>query len=537
MSDETQAHQRRHENLAPPPPDLRWFRTGAWLVFAAAFFSMAFVHHPQTGWNVNTRLALVFAVADEHTFSIDSYHAVRKTETGDKAFFEGHFYSDKVFGVSLLALPFYQGMKLLAGGAPPFQAANYVLRLFAVSLPAAASVALLWMLVVRLGGPPRRALAAAGAAFWGSLWYGCSTVFLPYAPGIACLLGALYIVFFPRARRVTFANTAVVGLLCGYSALCDFIFAPAAALVGGVLAMRLVDQGAFFGMRAFARMKGDRSNGRTCLALLAVSFAGASLPVLLFAWYSASIFGSPTIPYEFEFDPLFREGMRQGFMGVTSPSPHALWFLTLHPFRGILFWSPWIVLAVAGAVLWTRSAGKRRIVGWAAAVSFAFYVLFNAGYYMWWGGWCMGPRLMLPMFALLPVALAEVVRVRKRPYLWWTFAVLGTVAIALNMPVAVMEPQIPQGNPTDLLFAARIGDSLAVPQAVYWRWFFSPQTYLGIPGNVLSHGGAVLAPLLLMILAARILPARHEAFERLELPFVNWDGTAAPLPQTVPKRA
>lgn len=511
-----------------------WFRRGAWLVFLAALLSMAAVHHRDPGWNANTRFALVFAVA-EGTLSIDKWHGAPETETGDKAFFEGRYYSDKIFGVSLLALPVHLATKVLAGGDPPFQVSNYVLRLWAVSVPAAAAVALLWMLMVRLGAGPRKALALAAFAFWGSLWYGYSTAFLPYSTGIACILGALWIAFFPRAHRVTFANAAAIGLLAGYAVLCDMIFAPASGLVGVVLAMRLLDQGGFFGMRAFAHMMGERSNGRTCAAMLAASGVCAAVPVALFAAYCVAIFGKATIPYEFEHDPLFREGMQQGFMGVKAPSLHHAWFLTLHPFRGIVFWSPWVLVALGGAVAWIRGVGKRRICGWLAVVAAVFYLLFNAGYYMWWGGWCMGPRLMLPAMAFVPVALALIGHERAPKGLWWTTVALGTAAVVLNMPVALIEPQTPQGNPTELLLDVRIGDGLAVPQFAFWRAFFSPEMYAEKPLLVLSHAASAALPLAILILAGRIVPRRHEAFEDAELPFVQYDGRGTPLGAPTPK--
>jgi len=520
----------------PPEPDVSWLRQGAWLVFLAAFFSMGFVHHVETGWNVNTRLALVFAVADGRTLSIDDWHDTVEVETGDKAFFDGHFYSDKIFGVSLLALPVYEALKLAIGGhPPPFQVAHYFMRVAAVSAPASASVALLWMLMVRLGARPRRALALTAIAFWGSLWYGYSTVFLPYGPGIACVLGALWIVLFPRAHRITFANAAAIGGLAGYAVLCDMIFGVASALVGLLLVLRLVDQGGFFGMRAFAHMKGDRSNGKTCIGLLATSGVCAALPVALFAWYCVAIFGTPTVPYEFEHDPLFREGMSRGFMGATLPSPHALWFLTLHPYRGLLFWSPWIAVAMAGAVAWTRGVGKTRILGWFAIVATAFHLLFNAGYYMWWGGWCMGPRLLLPAFAFAPIALAWAGRGKAPAWLWWTTVALGAVAIALNMPVAILDPQVPQGNPTALLFEARIGDALDVPQFVYWRAFFSSAPYEAKASLLPSAIGAIATPAVLLGLAAWIVPAKHDPFEEPELPFVQYDGRGNPFAEGTPR--
>ena len=50
-------------------------------------------------WNQNSRLALTRALVERHTTIIDDDHET----TGDKSFRDGHFYSDKAPGTSLLA--------------------------------------------------------------------------------------------------------------------------------------------------------------------------------------------------------------------------------------------------------------------------------------------------------------------------------------------------------------------------------------------------------------------------------------------------
>src|SRR5919202_2991899 len=54
-------------------------------------------------WNEYSRYDMVLALVDHHTTQIDRYHE----NTGDEAFFNGHYYSDKAPGSSLLAVPTY----------------------------------------------------------------------------------------------------------------------------------------------------------------------------------------------------------------------------------------------------------------------------------------------------------------------------------------------------------------------------------------------------------------------------------------------
>ena len=60
------------------------------LVFALLFVPYAYFDHSD-GWNQISRLAALHAVVVEHTIVIDDYQVF----TGDKAFINGHYYSEK----------------------------------------------------------------------------------------------------------------------------------------------------------------------------------------------------------------------------------------------------------------------------------------------------------------------------------------------------------------------------------------------------------------------------------------------------------
>src|SRR5258707_8678316 len=65
----------------------------------ALFLSYAYFYQAG-GWNQNSRFALVRAILERHTLRIDDYQA----HTGDRALWQGHYYSDKAPGASLVAL-------------------------------------------------------------------------------------------------------------------------------------------------------------------------------------------------------------------------------------------------------------------------------------------------------------------------------------------------------------------------------------------------------------------------------------------------
>ena len=84
----------------------------ALLLFCYGFFQQV------PAWNEYSRYDLVRALVDQGTTRIDSY----QDNTGDKAFFQGHWYSDKAPGSALLGGPVYSLARLtgsLAGQTAP----------------------------------------------------------------------------------------------------------------------------------------------------------------------------------------------------------------------------------------------------------------------------------------------------------------------------------------------------------------------------------------------------------------------------------
>ncbi len=63
-----------------------------------------FTHAYTLGWNDRSRMATLDSLVNHNTFSIDHSKYI---ETGDKYFFDGHFFSDKPPIYSLLTYPFY----------------------------------------------------------------------------------------------------------------------------------------------------------------------------------------------------------------------------------------------------------------------------------------------------------------------------------------------------------------------------------------------------------------------------------------------
>ncbi len=146
-------------------------------VFVILWLSNAYFWHSRD-WNSASRLMLVYALGDQGTIALDGLHQ----QTGDKAFFEGSYYSDKQPGYSLMALPAYLLFRpiLHLPAHPvnepgfPLWPADYVITLLTSGLVTALSGAFLAWFSMHLGCGPRRALLVG-------LAYGLSTPAYVYA--------------------------------------------------------------------------------------------------------------------------------------------------------------------------------------------------------------------------------------------------------------------------------------------------------------------------------------------------------------------
>jgi hypothetical protein len=83
-----------------PPPASRSARAAYALLFLALFVPFSYFDH-NDGWNQGVRIAQLHAIVLKHTIKIDAYHEI----TGDKAYINGHYYSEKAPAMVVVALP------------------------------------------------------------------------------------------------------------------------------------------------------------------------------------------------------------------------------------------------------------------------------------------------------------------------------------------------------------------------------------------------------------------------------------------------
>ena len=217
-----------------------WIRIRALLIFAVTFFSFAYFYEG-AGWNQNSRFDLVRAIVEQGTLRIDDF----QQNTEDKAFANGHYYSDKAPGLALLAVPAaWAGRALLrSGGVDPVSPPGlvnlaYGVTLWAVALPIAAACACLFSIALKLGSSVSASAFAALALGLATPMWAYSTLFWGHALAGACLVFAFACALQLR-RDVSSARDVLwglaLGLTAGWATVTEYPSAPASVIVAAWL--------------------------------------------------------------------------------------------------------------------------------------------------------------------------------------------------------------------------------------------------------------------------------------------------------------
>ncbi len=397
-------------------------RTYGWLIAIVAAYLYVFPYYPGIhSANELPRVYLVRAIADDHTFAID--RGVQAWgATADVSPYQGHQYSNKAPGSSLLVAPFYAAVS--AFGDPGLAGTMWLCRVIGGVIPMALFLVLLSRFLARFSSSEevRRLVLVAYAL--GSMAMTYSLLYYSHQLAAICIASAWIFAMDVLDRRRGAWLMAAVGALAGAAPLVDY----QAAFAGVPLAVYVV-----WRMWRWPR--------RELVRALAIAAAAAAIPISILLWYHAVCFGSPWRT-GYDASETFAQFHRHGFLGITTLRAKAFWGSLFAADNGLFALSPWWLLALpGGVVLWRR--GERALVATCAAIAIVF-VLFVSSINFWRGGWGVGPRYITAMLPfLLPLVVAACDALRTRPLVLGAAAGLVAAGIAIYVLSAATMPYWP----------------------------------------------------------------------------------------------
>jgi hypothetical protein len=370
-------------------PRLRETLTIALVAVAAA------TQIPYPGWNAGAHYALVRSLVNG-TPRIDHH----LNQSGDIAWVDGHYYAAKSPGLAFFSIPSYIVFDALGkvpatyvtGQGPPGARQVAERAIWQVNLTV---IAAFFVLLLLIRAAVERFYTGAGTVV--ALLLGLGTMLLPFATAyfshvVSATLGfAAFCVLLAERGQSSRRLLLGAGALAGLAVFTELPTAIVGACLGGYVIA-------------------DAPRLRRGLEYAAGVVIGVA-PLALYNWWA---FGSPfrsgyndavKVLGKTGHDVLGANG--QGFFGLTHPRLHAAYDL-LFSNIGLFVLTPVTFVAVLGLVLLYRG-GHRRETILVAAMAFLF-LLYNASYYLPFGGATPGPRFLVPLLPFLALPLASVYR-------------------------------------------------------------------------------------------------------------------------------
>ncbi len=367
--------------------------------------------------NELSRLLLVSAVLDDGTFQIDQA-IQRYGDCEDKASFQGHSYSDKDIGISLLGIPFYALLRLIETVFRiRFSAgiAIFFLRIFTVTFPALLFLPVIARYWLRIRPDSRVVPQFLFLLAFGTIAFPYSVQFISHY-----LLGMLLfcaVILVPRAgendEQRTTRTLILSGACCGLALTMEY---PA------IFPVALVCLYSLWSVRNLRRI---------------LIFAA---PILFFLClilaYHYTIFGSPfDVPYRHATGRHIAQHAT-GLVGVGLPKPEAIWGLLFSRHHGLFFSSPILIFSIPG--LWFLISNKDRR---AETVIFAgiilSIVLIYTGFDYWIGGWAFAPRYFAPVVPFLATGVFYFFTDQRiRAYRIWSITGLAAALLSILLITA-----------------------------------------------------------------------------------------------------
>jgi hypothetical protein len=299
----------------------------------------------------------------------------------------------------------------------------------------------------------------------------------------ATFMAAAWIIFRQPGNAVGYRAAAIAGLILGLGTWVR----PTNVLAIAIFVVAVL-------------LRDGKAGWRAAAVLCTASAVG----VLALLFRDARLFGRP-----FDFGYPTTAGGVKIENRFDTPLATGLYGLLLSPGKSMLLFAPPVILAVVGMRrLWKLERGLATL-----ALGFpAVYLLFYARYAYWEGGYCVGPRYLVPAVAMLCLGLGAILAsdTARARYAAIVSLAVGAVVQCISLATSFMEDQTPaRGHYYDAHWHYRLSYSLSGQVQLLWKYLREGQPpTLGLGWDrwfVFLHNGGISALTLACLAALMIL--------------------------------
>jgi hypothetical protein len=409
--------------MVTKPP---YYRKDALIIFILLVFIFAYFYQ-DGGWNGNSRLSLIFAIVQERRLSIDNYvdNTQLGTQTGDRAYFEGHYYSDKAIGPAVIGALIYAPLYLMEKifNHPGIATVKWILTFLIVGLPSAIGGSLMYILCYYLSKSRFRAYLVTMAIVLGTMYLPYSVTLFSHQITASLLFSVFVMIFFLKENPGMVWRKGylfLIGFLLGWALICEF---PSAIIILALIV--------YYFLIAWK----DHKNWQ--LRTIVLPFMGGIIPIGLQLLYNKLCFGNVfSLGYLNDSSPLFHSALQQGLVGIQWPNLSAVYYMTVHPTMGVFWESPVLLLSLIGAGIMLHEHRYRAEAILTIWIICSYFVIMS-GSYMWWGGNAVGPRYIIPVLPFFGILLIFVPKRFNWLFICLTIVSSGQMMIATASVVGV----------------------------------------------------------------------------------------------------
>ncbi|MEM5829871.1 MAG: hypothetical protein QW040_01560 [Candidatus Aenigmatarchaeota archaeon] len=404
------------------------------------------------GWNEQSHFVLVKAIGEENRFEIDSFY----NTTGDRAVFNGHYYSDKDPGLAIISQPIYIFWSRLYQFLPSKLKEEYsfnpnifyedisgkekiywyvnlglldyysmiFLTIFSSTIFSALTVVLVFKVSSMFLKSERWKASVA-------LTYGLATLQFPYSLHFmnhATSTFFAFLSFYTLLSHTTFRKMLLGGIALGFATTIDHsILLLALPLLLFSIFKKRQFLPIFFGFMLGA------------LPLLLYNFVNFKNPFVFASTYvDRNIF---IRAYEISQTPsvkvkklsLFDLNFLEKLHFESKPNLFVVLRLLFYPYRGLFFYHSVLLLSIPGLILMSKKYKLESIFIFSLLLLFPIFVSMRR---IWWGGYCFGERYFLPITPFLFIPLIYLLSKNHAKKLFLFLAVLSIIVNILGLGFA-----------------------------------------------------------------------------------------------------